>query len=145
VLITLIIRSGNIIKPSELDSVQTLIDIRNERMRETLFETVTFPAATVNAVVAPELLATVAEGGTLQTELTFTLSLHGAEKALTVPVVLVGEKAGNLQVYTPRPVIINAADFGLAKGIEALQAVAGLKAISTAVPVTVHLVFNRAK
>lgn len=128
----------------ELASVETLVDIRNQRMREMLFQTVDFPAATVSAKVDPGLIAAVGQGGTLTTELTFTLALHGAEKQLSVPVTLVGENTGRIQVFTPGPVIVNAADFGLAAGVAALQQVAGLQAISTAVPVTVHLVFNRA-
>jgi hypothetical protein len=126
-----------------LGSVDTLIEIRDERMRELLFETVKFPSAKVAATVDPKIIAVLAEGGTITTDLKFSLSLHGAQKSLTVPVVLVGESEERIQVFTSRPVIVNAADFGLEAGIAALQNVAGLKAISTAVPVTVHLVFTR--
>lgn len=126
-----------------LGSVDTLIEIRDQRMRELLFETVSFPAAKVSAAVDPKIIAVLAEGGTITTDLNFTLSLHGAQKSLTVPVVLVGESEERIQVFTTRPVIVNAADFGLEAGIAALQKVAGLNAISTAVPVSVHLVFTR--
>ncbi|MEE4144044.1 MAG: YceI family protein [Halieaceae bacterium] len=125
-----------------LDSVETLIPIRNERMREMLFETATFPTATASATVAPELVASLAGAGTMVTDLTFTLALHGVEKAFTVPVVITGAANGGFQLFTPAPVIVNAADFGLEAGVAALQSVAGLKAISAAVPVTVHLVFK---
>lgn len=125
-----------------LGSVQTLIDIRNERMRELLFETTTFPAASATASVAPEVLAAVAGGDTVTTDLALTLALHGLEKTLTVPVVLVGDAEGIIRVFTPSPVIISAADFNLTAGVAALQAVAGLQGISTAVPVTVYLVFT---
>ncbi len=134
---------GNVQLGIDLGSVETLVPIRNERMREMLFETARFPSATISATVDPEIIAAVAEGGTMMTDLTFTLALHGAEKQLSVPVALVGESGGSIQVFTTRPVIISAADFGLDTGIAALQQVAGLKAISTAVPVTVHLVFRR--
>ena len=126
-----------------LDSVETMVPVRNERMREMLFDTVKFPAATVAATVDPALLAAVKEGGTVTTDLAATLSLHGKEKALTIPVVVVGEKGGQLRVFTSHPVIVNAADFDLEAGVAALQAVAGLKAISTAVPVTIHLEFSQ--
>jgi hypothetical protein len=110
-----------------------------------LFETVTFPAATITGTIDPALLAAVADGGTMLTELPLTLSLHGVERSLTVPVVAVGEGAGRMQVFSQRPVIVNAADFGLEAGVAALQQVAGLQAISTAVPVTFHLVFSNGK
>ena len=66
------------------------------------------------------------------------------EQAINLPVAVVGQQNGGLQVFTPRPVVINAADFDLAKGVAALQEVAGLQSISTAVPVTVHLMFSPA-
>lgn len=138
-------KDGKVQLVISLDSVETLIAIRNERMREMLFETVTFPTASVSAAVAPELLATLADGVTVATDLSFTLALHGAEKSFTAPVVLTGESGGGIQVFTPAPVIVNAAEFGLEAGVAALQSVAGLKAISTAVPVTVHLVFTPSK
>jgi len=128
----------------DLGSVETMVDIRNERMREMLFETVKFPTATVSAQVDPAVIA-AAKDASVATELTFTLDLHGLEKSITAPVVLVGEPGGRLQVFTASPIVVNAADFGLEAGVAVLQEVAGLKAISTAVPVTVHLVFKRAK
>lgn len=126
----------------DLDSVETMIPIRNERMRELLFTTADFPSANVSAVVDPVIIAAAAQGGTVTTELGITLSLHGIEQQLTIPVVVVGEGDGLLQVFTAQPVLLNAADFGLAAGVAALQQVAGLQSISTAVPVTVHLVFR---
>lgn len=137
--------AGNAELTIDLGSVQTMIDIRNERMREMLFETVKFPSATIRAKVDPDVLAVAAEGGVLTAELPITLSLHGQEKALTVPVVIVGEGERRLRVFTAQPVLINAADFGLVDGIAALQKVAGLKSIATAVPVTLQLLFVPAK
>jgi len=129
----------------DLGSVQTQIDIRDERMRELLFETVKFPSASITARADPALLAAAAEGATLTAEVPVTLSLHGREQTLNAPLVLVGEKGGALRVFSARPLLVNAADFGLEAGVEALRAVAGLKTISGAVPVTLHLTFTPAR
>jgi hypothetical protein len=43
---------------------------------------------------------------------------------------------------TLAPLVLNAADFGLAEGLESLRALAGLPAISLAVPVSAVLIFN---
>jgi polyisoprenoid-binding protein YceI len=126
----------------DLDSVETLIPIRNERMREMLFETVKFPTATITAAIDPGIIATATAGGTVITDLPVNLSLHGQVQTLTVPLAVVGAGTGRLQVFTLRPVVIKAADFGLEPGVAALQKVAGLAAISTAVPVTFRLVFK---
>ncbi|MEP1471447.1 MAG: YceI family protein [Halieaceae bacterium] len=125
----------------DLDSVETLIPIRNERMRELLFETARFPAANLNTQVAPGILQAATEGGVVTTDIPVKLSLHDKEIELAVPVVVVGESGGLLRVLSSRPVILNAADFGLDKGVQALQEIAGLDAISTAIPVSIHLVF----
>lgn len=133
--------AGNAEVTIELESVQTLIAIRDERMREMLFETAKFPSATIRAQVDPDVLAVAAEGGVVTAELPVTLSLHGKEQALTIPVVIVGEGDRRLRVFSAQPVLVNAADFGLVEGVAALQKVAGLKSISTAVPVTLQLLF----
>lgn len=133
--------AGSVQLTIDLTSVQTLIDIRNERMREVLFETVKFPTAQITAQVDPAVLAEVARGGVMTADLPITLSLHGLEKSLMVAVVIVGESDGSLRVLTIRPVLINAADFALESGVAALQKIAGLEAISNAVPVTLQLLF----
>ena len=62
-----------------------------------------------------------------------------------MPVVVIGESGGQLRVLSARPVILNVGDFGLEKGVEALREIAGLSAISTAIPVSVQLVFMPAE
>jgi polyisoprenoid-binding protein YceI len=133
--------TGKVQLTINLDSVDTLIEVRNERMRELLFETVKFPAAKITAQTDPRVLAEVANGGVLTTDLPITLLLHDKEKKLTVPVVIVGEGDGNLRVFSAQPVLINAADFGLEGGVKALREMAGLEAISNSVPITVQLMF----
>lgn len=132
---------GNVQLTINLDSVETLVPVRNERMRELLFETAQFPAAKISAQVDPAVLAAAAEGGVLTADVPLTLTLHGQEKTLTMPVVVVGEGEGRLRVFSARPVLINAGDFGLEMGVAALQKIAGLQSISTAVPVTLQLLF----
>ncbi|MEQ9396294.1 YceI family protein [Haliea sp.] len=125
----------------DLDSVETLIPIRNERMRELLFRTMDFPAANVHSQVDPAILAVVADGGVVTTDIEVVLSLHGQQATLSVPVLVSGGEGSLLRVISARPVVVNAGSFGLGAGVEALREVAGLNAISTAVPVTFHLIF----
>lgn len=136
-------KNGNVQLNIDLASVETLVPIRNERLRELLFETASFPNATVAAEVDPAILAEVATGGTVSVEVQLRLNLHGVEESLTVPVTVFGD-GGSLSVLSSRPVIINVADFGLAPGVETLRKVASLTTISTAVPVTLNLRFSHA-
>ncbi len=134
---------GNASVTIDLDSVETLIPIRNERMRAMLFDTEKFPTATATSMVDPAILEAVAEGGAVNTELSLKLSLHGVDQAVTAPVMVFGDEA-SLHVVSTRPVVIGAADYGMVAGVEALREVAGLNHISTAVPVTINLLFRRA-
>ena len=135
--------SGNVQLNIDLASVETLIPTRNERMRDMLLETATFPNATATASVDKQVLSEVAQGGTVTTEIPVQLDLHGVKAELQVPVTVFSD-GGNLRVVSSRPVVVNAADFKLAEGVEALREVAGLNTISTAVPVTLNLQFNHA-
>lgn len=128
-----------------LNSVETLIEIRNERMRELLFETTKFPVARVTAEVDPALFAASNGGGVRQVDLPLTLAMHGQEKVLNAFVSVVIEDDGDLILTTTHPVLVNAADFGLDKGIEALRKIAGLNSISSIVPVSMQLKFVRTK
>lgn len=132
---------GNVQVGIDLDSVETLIPIRNERMREMLFQTMDFPAANIHSQVDPEILAVVADGGVVTTDIEVVLSLHGQQATLSVPVLVSGGEGSLLRVISARPVVVNAGAFGLGAGVEALREVAGLNAISSAVPVTFNLVF----
>ena len=130
----------------ELDNSRSSLDflsIKNDAIAEShqLFKTAQFPAANISANVSPEVLAIVTDGGVVSTDIEVMLTLHDKEASLSVPVLVTGTEGGLLRVISARPVVINAETFGLAEGVQALQSVAGLNAISTAVPVTFNLVF----
>lgn len=134
-------KGGDATLSIDLDSVDTLIPIRNERMREMLFETAKFPSATVTASVDPEVLSGAGVSGVVRTDLPVTLSLHGMEKTWDAALVVIGQVDGGVRVFSATPILVNAADFGLDAGVTALREIAGLKAISNSVPVTLELVF----
>lgn len=116
-----------------LDSVETFIDIRTERMREILFRVADHPAATISAVLDMEALGSRAPGDRLTQEIDITVSTNGAEAAYL----------GAVAVTTARPVIADARDLGYEDGVAQLRDIAGLDAISPAVPVTFDLVFTK--
>lgn len=128
--------TGQSILAIDLASLQTNIDVRNERMRDHLFETGTFTSATVLADLGSKGLQPGIR------DLDVTLELHGMQKQVSAKVA-VTEVGNSLQVATVAPVILNAADFGLASGIATLREIASLDSISTAVPVTFWLTFVR--
>ncbi|MGQ9659323.1 MAG: YceI family protein [Thermochromatium sp.] len=126
-----------------LDSVETLIPIRNERMRELLFETANYKQAELKARIDPKSLDALAAGQVQRLAAEGTLGLHGQTQALTLSLMVGRLDANTLMVATAEPVLIEASKFGLRDGIEKLREIAGLPSISEAVPVVFVGTFTR--
>ena len=119
-----------------LDSIETNVGIRNERMKTMLFEVGLYPEAVITAQLDAEAIATMSDGGV--TNVALQIDLHGQtvtkDAQLNVAVTDQGVSA-----TTTQPILLTAAEFGLEGGVAALQEVAGLNAISRVIPVTVVL------
>lgn len=125
-----------------VSSVESQIPIRNERMQTMLFNAAAFPNITITADTAA-VLAALETKQLATTQVSATLALHGVTKTISVDALVAKQQNGDLIVSSLSPVIINAADFGLSQGIDALQKVAGLPSIAHAVPVSFTLHFSK--
>lgn len=123
----------------DLDSVDTGIPIRDERMREMLFETGRFATAELTAQVDMAPIRDLAPGEqtTLATEA--QLAVHGVTLNLTVDATVARLDPDTLLVTSTEPLVVNAGQLDLVKGLNQLREIAGLSAISPAVPVTFRL------
>lgn len=126
----------------DLASVDTAIEIRNQRMRDMLFEVARFPEAVITATLDPSQFVDLDRGESVTLATPATLSLHGREQELNLELQLTATAAGGLLVSSVQPVLVNAADFALARGVEQLREVAGLPSITPVVPVTFTLPFD---
>ena len=127
----------------QLASVDTLIEVRDERMREVLFQTDVFPAATVSTGIDLAELNTLAAGTSSVVPVELMLSLGGLEFPLTAELLVTRLATDRMLISTFKPIIVNAANVALAEGVEKLREIAGLPSISNAVPVTFVLQFVR--
>lgn len=126
----------------DLTSVDSAIELRDERMREMLFETGTYPTATMTAQIDMAAIAEMGPGDSGTMTIMGELSLHGEKVALTFDVVAARLAEDKLVVMSQKPVVIGAQQFRLTQGIEKLREIAGLPSISTAVPVSFILSFD---
>ncbi len=126
----------------ELASVNTMIQIRNERMQAMLFETNLFPDATITGKVDLEAITAMNPGASEVMQIEIELSLHGASIALIADLMVTRLESG-VMASTLKPIIVTADSAGLVAGVEALREVAGLPSISRSVPVSFTLVFNQ--
>ena len=137
--------SGTVEVIIDLASVSTGIDLRDDRMRHMLFNVATFPVAKVAATVPVGDLNDLAVGDSAVRDVTASLSLVGETHDLPMPLMVTRLTADRVLVHPLRLVILQADVYALADGIEMLRAVAGLDQISTTVPVTFAVTFQRAE
>jgi polyisoprenoid-binding protein YceI len=126
----------------ELDSVNSGIPLRDERMRKELFDTKTFPEALITTQIDLGPINDLASGAQLELRLPVTVNLHGKTHEYNAELLATRLDDRRFQVVTLEPLVINAADFDLAPGLESLRKVAGLSAISLSVPVGAVLIFT---
>jgi len=121
-----------------LDTIETGIPIRNERLAQFVFETEKYPNATITADVPDAVMAV----GTHSVDLNVTLTFHGKEQMLTVPVLVVSADS-EVVVSATQPVMLDATAYDLGAGIGKLAELAKLLHIPTTVPVSFTLVFDK--
>ena len=134
---------GNATLSIDLNTVDTAIEIRDERMRSMLFETEQFPAATLAATVDMAVVSRLAAGDTADLTSEGQLMVHGTTSSITFDITVSRLTDDRILVASRKPVIVNASQVGLLAGVEKLREVAGLPSISPAVPVSFILAFDQ--
>ena len=131
---------GQVVVSVPLASVETMIDIRNERMRELVFKN--SPTATVSARVDMVALNKLGVGEGMVAETEGTLSLLGQEVALYSDLFVIRVGEDKVMVTTDGMLMLATDELGVDAAIDQLQEIAGLDSITRVSPVTVRLVFD---
>ena len=126
-----------------LDSVETNIGIRNDRMKKMLFEVGLYPEAVITAQLSPETMAVLGSSSGSAVPVVLKIDLHGQVVSKDAVLTVSATDAGGFSATTSQPILLSAAEFDLEDGVAALQSVAGLNAISRVIPVTVSLNFTK--
>ncbi len=126
----------------DLTSVNTNIAIRDERMREHLFETAKYPLANVRGHLPVADFLALPSGSSTRSTLKLMLDLHGAEVPFAADVLVSRLSDSRLVVASTTPVVLSVASFDLVAGVEKLRELAGLPSIAGAVPVSFVLTLN---
>lgn len=125
-----------------LGSLQTNIDIRNERMIEHVFQNA--PSAMLKAQVDMAAFNGLAVGESTVTEIEGDVSLLGAEAPVYMDVFVMRLDEENVMVTTHSMMFVTTEDLGIEAGIDKLQELASLDGITRTTPVTFRLMFNAA-
>jgi len=125
----------------EMDSVSGGVPLRDERMRNELFEVARFPEAQVRAQIDLGPINDLANGAPVELRLPVTVTLHGESRSYNVLLLATRLDERRFQVVTLEPLLLRAEDFGLMPGLATLRKLAGLSSISPSVPVSAVLIF----
>jgi polyisoprenoid-binding protein YceI len=125
-----------------LASVQTGIEIRDERLKTMLFKITDTPQATFSADIKPSFIDALAVGQSSDLNVEGQFTLGGQTKPMTAALRVTRLSATQLQVVTREPLIVNANDHGMKTGVEALREVMGLNFLASVAPISLHLILT---
>ena len=134
--------SGRVNFDVDLASVETGVEIRDERLRTMLFNVKATPRATFAAQIDPALIRAVPTAGSRDVDLAGSLTLAGQTQPVAAKLRVSRLAGGALQVATRAPIVIDANQYGLKPGVEAMRDVMGLNFLASAAPVTFTLVLQ---
>src|SRR5690606_8204185 len=126
-----------------LASINSGVDLRNTRLKEILFESQYLPSLHFTTQLDLTTIDAMAAGSTKVQSVTGNLVLHGVVKPIVFDALIVKHANNALSVSPRKPIVINAVDFDLAGGVEALRSVMTLTSIGEKVPVYFKMFLNR--
>ena len=108
-----------------------------------LFNVAANPQATFSGKVDAAALKALPAGGWKDVELNGQLTISGQTRPVTAQLRVVSFGHGTLLVETREPIIVNAANFGIQSGVDAMREVMGLDVLSDSAPVTFSIVLKQ--
>ena len=127
----------------DLATVNTAVDVRNQRMRDIAFQVATFPEATVNVDVDTDALDNMSPGVSTAGSYTAHVTLHGVTQDIAADLQITKLVDNSVLVQVARPLLVAAPAFGLQAGVDELQKVAALPSITPTVVVDFTLVYRK--
>ncbi|KZL17257.1 c-type cytochrome [Pseudovibrio sp. WM33] len=124
----------------DLGSVETNINIRNERMRQIVFQSI--GSADLTAQLDAAELSQLAVGATTVVDLEATLNLLGTEIPVETEVFVARISDSKVLATTNDMVFLGTEEAGVNAGVDQLKTLAKLNGITRTVPVTLRLVLT---
>lgn len=131
---------GSVSVVLDLASVQTNIDIRNERMIEHIFGDIA--TAELTAMMDMDAMNALPVGDAMTTEVDGTLMFLGEEVPLYVNMFILRIAEDRVLAMTDGMVFVSTEDAGVDAGVSVLQELAGLDSITRVFPVSMRLMFE---
>ncbi|WP_067519866.1 YceI family protein [Endozoicomonas ascidiicola] len=127
----------------DLASLNTDIEKRDNRLRNVFFNVTKNPTANVEIHLGQNIFQRLSVGHSENERVSAKVTLNGKTRRLRENVNVTMLDQDTVLVTNTKPVLLNVEDFGLLSGIQALIDLAGVKSISTSVPITFKLLFKK--
>ncbi|MGC3938624.1 YceI family protein [Roseobacter sp. EG26] len=134
--------AGDLVVTIDLSSVETNIDIRNERMMEHVFQ-----SGKATAVLSGELdmaeVDALAVGATTLVDVEGTLAFAGLQTDVEAEMLVARLGEDRVLVTTADFIMLSTEDLGINAGVDKLMELASLPGITRVTPVSVRMVFEK--
>ncbi|ASK28224.1 YceI family protein [Neisseria chenwenguii] len=127
----------------DLSSVKTGIEIRDQRLKDWVFETAKFAKAGISGKVDVDAVSKLALGETLKLKQPLVLDIHGQQINLEADLSAQRVSADKIMVSTLSPVILDIKAMEMTEGVAKLVEVMGLSSIVQQIPVSFNAEFTR--
>ncbi len=127
----------------DLASVKTNIELRDERLRDWVFEVAKFPKAEISGKIDMNAISSLKTGDSLQLKQPLTLDIHGNKLDIDAQLMLKRSADNSISVETTEPVMLDAKKMGMSEGVAKLVEVMALASINEQIPVTFKGTFTR--
>ena len=135
--------NGHIKIDIALASVDTQLELRDERMRDIVFKVAENANAKLTGNMDMQQFATLAVGSNRVIETSIMLELVGEKVEIDATLVVIRLAENKVMVIPHNVIFIDVDDFELAPAIETLRGLAGLDTIATVVPMSFYLTFTK--
>ncbi|MEP1231250.1 MAG: YceI family protein [Litorimonas sp.] len=126
-----------------LNSLETNVDTRNERMKTIVFNTLDHPSAVITSSLPMSELTDLTAHERKRVESEVSVTLAGTTASYDAEFMITRLDANEVLVESADPIMVNAQDFNFGPAIDKLQELAKLDSITPVVPVSFSLVFKR--
>jgi len=133
--------SGKVSVEIDVASVETWIDIRNERMQKFVLDAA--PKAVLSADVDTKELNGLAPGETTTIDVEGTLALNGKDMPIETSLFVARLADNKMMAVTDEMIMLSTKDAGIDDGVSKLMELAKLPGITRVSPVTLRLVFTK--
>lgn len=133
---------GNVTLSIALSSLETNIDIRNERIIEHIFKA-TDAVAQLNGQIDFDQVHDLKVGETTNVDFEGVLSFVGVEADVEAELFVARLAQDRVLVTTANMIMLSTEDLGMTAGIDKLKELASLDSITRVTPVTVRMVLEK--